>query len=301
MEVLIALAVFIVMGFIALYFALAWTLTNEIKKENPLTKKMGEDLGTMNRQLISVTEYTGNLKEKLASMQDIGKNIADLRTVLSSPKLRGNFGERLLQDMLETYFPHDLYRMQFKFKDGQIVDALIKTKDGFIPVDSKFPVDNFRKMLAAENDETREAERHEFMKSVKKHIGDIAKKYILPAEKTTDFAVMYVPSEAVFYEIVSSTDELTRLAEQQKVLMVSPNTMSYFLHILRIGHERTRIEENVQKVFDLLSGLQQETMKFGEAMGVLSRHVTNAKNSMDDLNTGFTRLSSKVDQIKQLK
>ncbi len=301
MEILVALAVFIVMGFIALYFALAWTLTNEIKKENPLTKKMGEDLGTMNRQLISVTEYTGNLKEKLASMQDIGKNIADLRTVLSSPKLRGNFGERLLQDMLETYFPHDLYRMQFKFKDGQIVDALIKTKDGFIPVDSKFPVDNFRKMLAAENDETREAERHEFMKSVKKHIGDIAKKYILPAEKTTDFAVMYVPSEAVFYEIVSSTDELTRLAEQQKVLMVSPNTMSYFLHILRIGHERTRIEENVQKVFDLLSGLQQETMKFGEAMGVLSRHVTNAKNSMDDLNTGFTRLSSKVDQIKQLK
>ena len=106
---------------------------------------------------------------------------------------------------------------------------------------------------------------------------------------------MYVPSEGIFYEIISSNDELSDLARQMKVLMTSPNTMSYFLHILRLGHERIRIEENVQKVWEMLAGFQQETTKFGETLGVLARHVTNAKNAMDSASNDYARLASKVD------
>ena len=112
---------------------------------------------------------------------------------------------------------------------------------------------------------------------------------------------MYVPSEALYYEIISSTEELSDMARQFKVLMVSPNTLSYFLHILRLGHERIRIEENVQKVWELLAGFHQETMKFGETLGVLARHLTNAKGAMDTTQAAYDKLSGKVDQIRQLK
>jgi DNA recombination protein RmuC len=255
----------------------------------------------MNERLDKAAQYIGSMNQELRSMQDIGKNINDLRSAFFSPKLRGNFGEQVLNDMLDANFPKDLYETQYKFKDGQTVDAVIKTRDGLIPIDSKFPVDNYRKMILATTDEERAAERNEFFKAVRKHISDIAKKYILPGEGTLNFAVMYVPSEGIFYEIISSSDELSDLARQMKVLMTSPNTMSYFLHILRLGHERIRIEENVQKVWEMLAGFQQETAKFGETLSVVARHVTNAKNAMDSASNDYGRLASKVDQIRQLK
>lgn len=266
------------------------------RSSDPLVQLMGQ----MNVRLDGAKEYIAKMATELRSMQMIGKNIEDLRSVFTNSKLRGNFGEQVLNDMLANNFPKEQFTLQHKFKDGQTVDAVIVTKDGLIPVDSKFPIDNFRKMLAATTEEIRESERREFQKAVKRHVGDISKKYILPGEGTTNFAVMYVPSEASFYEIISGSDELSDHAQQSRVMMTSPNTMSYFLHILRLGHERIRIEENVQKVWEMLAGFHQETMKFGEQMGVLSRHITNAKGAMDSAQTAYDRLAGKVDQIKQL-
>jgi DNA recombination protein RmuC len=255
----------------------------------------------LNDRLTEAARYIGNLGQELRSMQVIGKNIEDLRSVFMNSKLRGNFGEQVLNDMLANNFPKEQFELQHKFKDGQTVDAIVRTKDGLIPVDSKFPVDSFRRMLSATTEDARAAERNEFYKAVKKHLGDIAKKYILPGEGTTNFAVMYVPSEACYYEIVAGPDDLSELAQRSRVLMVSPNTLSYFLHVLRLGHERIRIEENVQKIWELLAGFHQETMKFGEQLGVLSRHITNAQGAMDTAQAAYDRLAGKVDQIKRLK
>lgn len=271
------------------------------RKNDSTAQVMNQNLQAMHKRLDDAARQFGIMGQELRSMQAIGKNIDDLRTAFFSPKLRGNFGEQVLNTMLETNFPKESYEVQHKFKDGQTVDAVIRTPDGLIPVDSKFPVDNYRKMMQATTDEARAAERNEFFKAVRKHISDIAKKYILPAEGTLGFAVMYVPSEGIYYEIISDTDELSDLARQMKVLMTSPNTMSYFLHILRLGHERIRIEKNVQRVLELLAGFQQETAKFGETLGVLARHVTNAKNAMDSATGEYDRLNSKIDQIRQLK
>lgn len=287
----------------AVYFALSKKLekpddSTGMRMLNDSIDKMNDRL---NERLTDAAKYIGSLGQELRSMQMIGKNIEDLRSVFMNSKLRGNFGEQVLNDMLANNFPKEQFELQHKFKDGQTVDAAIRTKDGIIPVDSKFPIDSFRRMLAASTDETRASERNEFQKAVKKHVGDIAKKYILPGEGTTNFAVMYVPSEAAFYEIVSVAEELTDFAQHSRVMLVSPNTMSYFLHILRLGHERIRIEENVQKVWELLAGFHQETMKFGEQIGVLSRHITNAKGAMDTAQAAYERLAGKVDQIKQLQ
>jgi DNA recombination protein RmuC len=265
---------------------------------NDNIQKMNDRL---DHRLTEAAKYIGSLGQELRSMQMIGKNIEDLRSVFMNSKLRGNFGEQVLNDMLANNFPKDQFAFQHKFKDGQVVDAVVLTKDGLIPIDSKFPIDSFRRMLSEASPENRELEAREFQKAVRKHIGDISKKYILPGEGTASFAVMYVPSEACYYEIISNSDELTDLAQQSKVMMVSPNSMSYFLHILRLGHERIRIEENVQKVWELLAGFHQETMKFGENLGVLGRHLTNAKGAMDTTLSAYDKLANKVDQIKQLK
>lgn len=265
---------------------------------NDNIQKMNDRL---NDRLTDAAKYIGSLGQELRSMQMIGKNIEDLRSVFMNSKLRGNFGEQVLGDMLANNFPKDQFEFQYKFRDGQIVDAIVRTKDGLIPIDSKFPVDSFRRMLSETDQEARAAEAKEFQKAVRKHIGDISKKYILPGEGTSSFAIMYVPSEACYYEIVSGSDELTDLAQRSKVMMVSPNSMSYFLHILRLGHERIRIEENVQRVWELLAGFHQETLKFGENLGVLGRHLTNAKGAMDTTQAAYEKLAGRVEQIKQLK
>jgi DNA recombination protein RmuC len=287
----------------AVYFALSKKL--EKLTEDSATRIINDNIQKMNDRLndrlTEAARYIGNLGQELRSMQVIGKNIEDLRSVLINSKLRGNFGEQVLNDMLANNFPKEQFELQHKFKDGRTVDAIVRTKDGLIPVDSKFPVDSFRRMLSATTEDARAAERNEFYKAVKKHLGDIAKKYILPGEGTTNFAVMYVPSEACYYEIVAGPDDLSELAQRSRVLMVSPNTLSYFLHVLRLGHERIRIEENVQKIWELLAGFHQETMKFGEQLGVLSRHITNAKGAMDTAQAAYDRLAGKVDQIKRLK
>lgn len=300
---LLVLGLVLLVALAAVYFALSKKL--EKLTEDSATRIINDNIQKMNDRLndrlTEAARYIGNLGQELRSMQVIGKNIDDLRSVFMNSKLRGNFGEQVLNDMLANNFPKEQFELQHKFKDGQTVDAIVRTKDGLIPVDSKFPVDSFRRMLSAATEEARAMERNEFYKAVKKHLGDIAKKYILPGEGTTNFAVMYVPSEACYYEIVAGPDDLSELAQRSRVLMVSPNTLSYFLHVLRLGHERIRIEENVQKVWELLAGFHQETMKFGEQMGVLSRHITNAKGAMDTAQAAYERLAGKVDQIKQLR
>lgn len=299
--IIIALLVTAGLGYLFLHILRQLQEIKNLQKSDALAHMMNQNIQAMHERLDKAAHYIGNLGQELRAMQGIGKHIDELRSVFFSAKLRGNFGERMLYDMLENHFSREHFEQQYKFRDGQVVDAVLKTKDGLIPVDSKFPIDNFRKMLSAATEEERAYEQNEFMKAVRKHINDVGKKYILPAEGTTDFAVMYIPSEAVFYEIISSTDELSELAQKNRVLMVSPNTMAYFLHILRLGHERIRIEENVQKVWEMLAGFQQETAKFGESLGVLARHVTNAKGAMDSVANEYGKLASKVDQIRMLK
>ena len=141
----------------------------------------------------------------------------------------------------------------------------------------------------------------EFIRAVKKHIGDISKKYILPQEGTVDFAVMYVPSESVYYEIAANQPEIIDFAANQKVYLVSPNNFYYFLKIIMIGLEGAKLQEEGKKIWETLKAVQHDAGKFGEQLGVLSRHVTNAKNSMDGVNSEFIKLSGKIENIKLLK
>jgi DNA recombination protein RmuC len=256
---------------------------------------------TMNERLDNAARVIGTVSKEIGSLQSIGQGIKSFQEFLNSPKLRGNLGEQVLNESLKQHFPADMYEIQHKFKDGNTVDAVIKTGDGLIPVDSKFPMEAFRRMKDAETAEQSKEHLRDFAQSVKKHINDIAKKYILTSEGTLDFAVMYVPSEHIYYEIVTESEDLMTIAQEKRVLVVSPNSLTHFLRVILMGIERNKLQEGAKKIWELLKAVQTESVKFGEQLSVVSRHVTNAKNAMDTLNTDYNRFASQIDRVKLIE
>ena len=255
----------------------------------------------INERLDKAAHVISEMNKQLGHVQEIGRQMKDFSDFLRSPKLRGNIGEQVLKDLLEQVLPHGYFHLQYKFREGDVVDAIIKTNNGLVPIDSKFPLESFQRAARAANEEEKMAAMRDFIKSVKKHISDISKKYILPQEGTVDFAVMYVPSEGVYYEVAANQPELIDFAANQKVYLVSPNNFYYFLKIIMIGLEGAKLQEEGKKIWEILKSIQHDSVKFGDQLGVLSRHVTNAKNAMDSVNSDFTKLSGKMENIKLLK
>jgi DNA recombination protein RmuC len=260
-----------------------------------------ETTSSLNLRLDKAAHVIGQVNRELGSMSEIGRNLKDFQAFLTAPKLRGNLGEQILYDAMSQVFSSHQYTTQFKFKDGQIVDAVIKTNDALIPIDSKFPMESFRFMCQAQTQEDQDRCKREFIKTVKKHISDVGKKYILPQEKTVDFAVMYIPSENVYYEIIVNNEEILDFAKQSNVLLVSPNSFFHFLRVILMGLERTKIQEEAQKIWELLKSLQQESLKVNESLTLVNRHLTNAKNAMDITCAEYLKFSSKIEQVKLLK
>ena len=256
---------------------------------------------TLNQRLDNAARVVGTVSKELGQMSEMTKRMKDLQDFLQSPKLRGNVGEQILRDLLEQILPRETYAVQYGFKDGQIVDAISKTERGIIPIDSKFTMESYTRMIRSESSEDVKKGKREFVKSVKKHVDDISKKYILPQEGTLDFALMYVPSEAVYYEIVMSEEDLNSYAQNKKVLFVSPNSFYYFLKVIVMGLQEKRIAEGARRILETLEAIRHETAKFGEDLSVLTGHINRAKNSADNVSSKFQLLSGKIEQTKHLR
>src|SRR3989338_8305052 len=145
-----------------------------------MQQRIDETTRTLNMRLDKAAEVIQGVSKELGQVQEIGRSMKDLQDFLRSPKLRGNIGEQVLKDLLEQYFPRANFDTQYQFNSGERVDAILKTDKGLIPIDAKFPMENFQKLQKAENDAVRDTVLKDFVKDVKKHVTDIAKKYILP-------------------------------------------------------------------------------------------------------------------------
>lgn len=238
--------------------------------------------------------------QELGRVQEIGHTLRDFQDFLKSPKLRGGVGEQVLRDLLEQVLPKNSFQIQYQFREGQMVDAIIKTKQGLIPIDSKFPMESFQKYIRAKTEEKENCVK-EFIRDIKKHIDDISRKYILPQEGTLDYAIMYVPAESVFSEITLNEPELLDYAHTKKVILASPNTFYYFLKIIMMGLEGAQIEEVSKKILEGLKAIQQESMKFGEELMVLTGHVDNAKKASERVANRYVRLSGRIDNLGLLE
>lgn len=270
------------------------------ENQQQMQTRLAETNQTVNQRLGQAAQLFTDISKGLGQVNEFSKQLSNLRDVFQSPKLRGNVGEEVLKELLEQVLPRSSFATQFKFREGQVVDAMVKTRQGIIPIDSKFPMENFR-VLQSCSTEDEPAIRKTFERDVKKHVDDIARKYVLPDEGTVDFAVMYVPSEAVYYEVVQRSEALLDYAAERRVYLVSPNTFYYFLKVVLIGLEGARMEEVSKQVLQLLRTVQKDAAQFGDDLGLLARHVTNAKNTSDKVLTKFERLSGKLDQADLLE
>lgn len=253
----------------------------------------------LNQRLDKAAHVMGTVNRELGTMQEIGRGMKDLQDFLKSPKLRGNIGEQVLKQMLDQSFPDHLYQMQYQFQEGKIVDAIIKSEDGIIPIDAKFPMENYQKMVRAEVEADQLAAKRDFIKDIKKHVSDISKKYILPAEGTVDFAVMYVPSEAVYYEVISDNSdlELNSYATEKRVLFVSPNSFYYFLKVIMMGMQGKKVAEATREILGMIRGIQKDAGKFGDSLSVLNKHIGNAKTAAERVSSEYDKLNGKIERI----
>ncbi len=245
-----------------------------------------KSMDDVNRRLKDSTEEISKVAELGRDMKGFQK---DFESFFANPKRRGNIGEQVLKDLVVQILPKENYAFQHSFSEGQIVDAIIRTDKGIIPVDSKFPIDNFKKYLRSEDDVFKKA----FLKDVEKHVKAIAEKYIRPGEGTIDFALMYVPSEAVYYELMMGSD-VVDYARDKKVLIVSPNSFYYFLQTILIGLEGKKVEQRAREILSALRAVQKSYRDFGETLSTLNRHITNAKSSMDKVNSEYTQIQGLV-------
>jgi len=255
---------------------------------------------SLDTRLDSATQLMGQIKQDAGRFAELSLSMKNLQDYLKSPKLRGNIGEQVLKDLISQMFPKNSFFLQYQFKSGDKVDAAIKTDAGILPIDSKFPSENFQKMMAAENEEEKGIARKDFVRDVKKHISDISQKYILPEEGTMDFALMYVPSEPVYYEVVNEM-ELTDYARKNRVYPVSPNTLYANLQVILLSFQGKDIEQKSHRLFAVLRGIQKDYGKLGENLGVLNRHLTNAYNQMANVGTDYTLMGQKLESTKSLE
>ena len=254
---------------------------------------------SLNERLDNTVRVISDVKRNIGEMSEIGRGMKDLQEFLQSPKLRGNIGEQVLKEMLKQFLPEASFNLQYTFKSGDKVDAAIKTSAGIIPVDSKFPMENFRKMMSTQTDADRKIIERSFERDVKSHIDDISKKYILTEEGTIDYALMYIPSEAVYYE-VANNQNLFEYSQTKRVLPVSPTTFYAYLRAILMSFEGQKIEAKAREILGSLRAIQKDYSKVDENLNVLQKHLNNAYNMMTSVITSFAHLGQKISTTQSL-
>ena len=275
------------------------TDTTVVEWLKSMDKRLDSNSAEVNIRLNNAATAFASVQKSLGEMSEIGRNMKSLQEFLNSPKLRGNIGEQVLKELLAQFLPKNAYKIQHRFKSGSIVDAAIITEAGLIPIDSKFPMENFKKMHATDDQQEKKLFQREFISDVKKHIDSISNKYILTTEGTIDFALMYIPSESVYYEIVNS-ELIYEHASKKRVLAVSPTTFYAFLKSILIGLEGQKISQQAHKILSNLRSVQQEFNKANENIETLSRHITNSYNMMTTVTTSISKLGKEIESTNTL-
>ncbi len=264
-----------------------------------MTRTLQSNSRQLNERLDEAARVIGALNKNVGEMSEVGRGIRSLQEFLQSPKLRGNIGEQVLKDMIGQTFPKNSFHLQYSFKSGVKVDAVLKTEAGLLCIDSKFPMENFTLMHKGETETIRNQAKRDFIADVKKHVADIAKKYILPEEGTLDFALMYIPSESVYYEI-ANLNELMEYARSLRVYPVSPNTLYAHLQVLLLSFQGKDLEQKSREIFRLLRAIQKDYGKVEDNLSTLGKHITNAYNGMSSVNGAFQVMGQKLTQTKIL-
>ncbi len=241
---------------------------------NNLVKTL-ENMNNMNRQI-------DGLRSQQEKAQELGQS---LEYLLQAPKLRGNYGETILEEMLERVLPKGIWEKQYNIEEGLIVDAVVRYKDIVIPIDSKFPKEDYQKYLHEENLQKRRSHWSDHQKAVKNEIRAIRDKYIKPHKGTSDFALLFIPSESIYYECIAEKNhlgdpcDLYEYASKNKVIPVSPNTFYAFLSVIMLGIRNIEIASDAQKIQESLSKIEKNFYFFYKRFQEIGKSLNKATES----------------------
>lgn len=266
-------------------------------------RAMNESKSFMAQRVNEVSKSLGRLSHATDALQATSAEIASFQHMLKSPKIRGSFGEVLLGNLLAAVLPQDRYALQYSLpSSGYIADATIQLQDGYlVAVDAKFPLANYEIYSTAPTPADRQRARTLFLKDVKKHISDIAQKYISPPDKTLDYAFMYIPLEGVYYEMIvhdPAGSELWDFCLNHRVIPVSPNSFLAYLETVLIGLKGMKIQQQAQEILRSLSSVRHEFLTFAKEFSMVGTHLTNAKNRYDDSARHLDKFANRLEQVE---
>jgi len=263
---------------------------------------------SVNRNLRFNSETLEKVNNQLGIIQgtnqkiiEISSGLQQLQQILASPKLRGGLGEWSLENILSSVLPADSFSLQYSFRDGKKVDGLVKMPKYSVPIDAKFPLNNFEKLQQAAGDAERLKARREFLKDVRNHIDKISASYIKPDEGTLDFAIMFMPAENIYYEAMVKNSEdnisIQDYALERKVFPVSPNLLYIYLMTIVMGLHGMQIEKQAAEIRQNLHTLKNSFGDFISLWDTLGNHLRNAQTKHDD---GQKKLDKFVMQLEQI-
>lgn len=258
----------------------------------------------MTNQVSSFTKETVQVREELKRVQEEMKNISSFQEIFKSPKLRGQWGEASLGHILSEYFPRELYKSQHQFLSGEQVDVVLKLPDGkLLPIDAKFSSVNFEKMIEAKSEEERSLFQKKFIQDVKFNIDKITSKYVLPSEDTVDYALMYIPAEAIFHEMMFNLreEDIADYARRKKIILTSPNTIYLTLRTIEHWFRDTQISRRTQEILRRLNKIQIDAEKLMDDFKKLGGHLRNATSAYDSSEKRLSLFSDKVERLLESK
>jgi len=275
-----------------------------------LDERVDRRLEGIDGRLLSTQQSTGEtttqIVERLTKLDGATEQMLQrageltrLEHALRPPKARGGFGELLLENLLRDRLPPSAYEMQYGFKSGERVDAVIRV-ERLIPVDSKFPLDNFERMIEAEDDASRTLYEKAFARDMKGHVDAVAEKYIKPAEGTYDFAFMYLPAEAIYYELVSGkTGALLEHAHAKRVFPTSATTFTAYLQVIAFGLKGMEFEQNAHEVMAYLADLRKDFARLREDFELVGTHLSRAQTKYIDSEKRLDRFDGKLERAAE--
>jgi len=270
------------------------TLDNSMRD---ITGQVNTRLDNAVRVIRDVSATMGQLSKATQQVYEVGRDISSLQNILRAPKLRGLVGELFLGNLLAQVVPSN-YELQHRFASGETVDAVIRLSQKLVPVDAKFPLENFQKFAGSIDEGERRALRRKFLADVRKHVDAISAKYIKPDEGTFDFALMYIPAENVYYETIIREEEeeesVASYAVQRRVIPVSPNSLYAYLQAIVFGLRGMQIEKQAQEILGHLGRLQQEFGRFREDFEMMGTHLTHARSKYDDASRRLSTFEGKL-------
>ncbi|MFN2387904.1 MAG: DNA recombination protein RmuC [Thermoanaerobaculia bacterium] len=283
------------------------------RRFDEMRRAVEERVGGVERRLnegqTQVSSHLGEMREKMGQVFEATQKVERLATdmtrleeLLRPPKLRGVLGETFLEQALAQILPPRFWKLQYRFRDGVQVDAVVYiAADRCLPVDSKFPLENYRRSREAAEEMDRRRSQRAFHADVRRHVDTIRSKYVRPEEGTTDFAVMYVPAEAVYCEIVGATGEasLVDYAVENRVFPVSPMLLYAYLATVRMGIKGLELQESAQEIQARLADLGRHWDRLEEPFSKLGTHLSNAQKQYEESTKAFERFAGRLSGVAE--